>query len=406
MRYIDKKLTIGKFSVETIVKKYGTPTYCYSYKQFKKNILDFKKNFKSFSPLICFAIKSNTNLNLIKEIKKFGLGADVVSMGELMMALKAGINPKKIVFSGVGKTSNEINYAISKNILLINAESKNEIKEIEKIANSKNKLIQIGIRLNPNTDAKTLSQISTGKKENKFGINEKQFLELVKYCRKSKNIDLKCLSVHIGSQILNHKPYEKMLRVIDKVIKKAKYKFEFIDLGGGMGISYGKNDKLLNYKRYNFAIKNFLKRYKSKIIFEPGRSIVGNSAFLISRVIYVKKNGKKDFIILDAGMNDLIRPALYGAIHKILPAKKNVKKSNKTYEFVGPICESTDKFSSIKNFQELKENDLVVLHDVGAYGMSLSSNYNLRLKPIEILVKNSKIKVIRKRQTYKDLLNS
>ena len=404
MKYINKKLTIEKLSVETIAKRYGTPTYCYSHKQFKQNILNFKKNFKSFSPLICFAIKSNTNLNLIKEIKQFGLGADVVSMGELMMALKAGINPKKIVFSGVGKTSNEINYAINKNILLINAESENEIKEIEKIAKLKKKRIEIGIRLNPNTDAKTLNQISTGKKENKFGNNEKKFLELVEYWEKSKNIDLKCLSVHIGSQILDHRPYEKMLRVIDKVIKKAKYNFKYIDLGGGMGISYKKKDRLLNYKRYNSAIKKFLKKNKSKIIFEPGRSIIGNTASLISKVIYVKNNGKKDFIILDAAMNDLIRPALYGSIHKILPGNKTNKKSNKTYEFVGPICESTDKFSSIKNFQELKEKDLVVLDDVGAYGMSLSSNYNLRLKPIEILVKNSKVKVIRKRQTYKDLL--
>jgi len=404
MEYINKKLTIENLSVEAIAKRYGTPTYCYSFKQFKKNILDFKKIFKSFSPLICFSVKSNTNLKLIKEIKQFGLGADVVSMGELMMALKAGINPKKIVFSGVGKTSNEINYAINKNILLINAESENEIKEIEKIAKLKKKCIEIGIRLNPNTDAKTLNQISTGKKENKFGINEKKFLELVKYCEKSKNIDLKCLSVHIGSQILDHRPYEKMLRVIDKVVKKAKYNFKFIDLGGGMGISYKKKDRMLNYRRYNSAIKKFLKKNKSKIIFEPGRSIIGNTASLISKVIYVKNNGKKDFIILDAAMNDLIRPALYGSIHKILPGNKTTKRSNKTYEFVGPICESTDKFSSIKNFQELKEKDLVVLDDVGAYGMSLSSNYNLRLKPIEILVKNSKVKVIRKRQTYKDLL--
>ena len=406
MKYINKKLTIEKLSVETIAKKYGTPAYCYSFKQFKKNILDFKENFKSFSPLICFAIKSNANLNLIKEIKQFGLGADVVSMGELMMALKAGINPKKIVFSGVGKTSNEINYAINKNILLINAESENEIKEIEKAAKSKKKRVQIGMRLNPNTDAKTLSQISTGKKENKFGINEKKFLELVKYCKKSKNIDLQCLSVHIGSQILDYRPYEKMLRVVDKVIKKTDYNFQYIDLGGGMGISYEKNNQSLNYKKYNLAIKKFLKKYNSKIIFEPGRSIIGNTASLISKVIYVKKNSKKDFIILDVAMNDLIRPALYGAVHKILPTNKKNKKSNKTYEFVGPICESTDKFSSVKNFQELKEKDLVVLHDVGAYGMSLSSNYNLRLKPIEILLKNSKIKVIRKRQTYKDLLNS
>tara|TARA_Y100000591_G_scaffold294524_1_gene283179 strand:- start:1425 stop:2645 length:1221 start_codon:yes stop_codon:yes gene_type:complete len=406
MKYINKKLTIENFSVNTIAKKYGTPTYCYSFKQFKKNILDFKKNFKSFSPLICFSVKSNNNLSLIKEIKQFGFGADVVSMGELMIALKAGINPKKIVFSGVGKTTSEINYAINKNILLINAESKNEIIEIEKIAKSKKKQVHIGIRLNPNTDAKTLNQISTGKKENKFGIDEKKFLELVKYCKKSKNIDLKCLSVHIGSQILDHKPYEKMLNVLDKVIKKANYNFKFIDLGGGMGISYEKNSKSLDYKKYTFAIKRFLKKYDSKIIFEPGRSIVGNTASLISKVIYVKKNGKKDFIIIDAAMNDLIRPALYGATHKILPGEKKNKRSNKIYEFVGPICESTDKFSSLRNFQELKEKDIVVLNDVGAYGMSLSSNYNLRLKPIEILIKNSKIKIIRKRQTYKDLLNS
>ncbi len=243
--------------VDDIAKKFGTPTYCYSYNQLKKNINNFKKNFKSFSPLICFAIKSNTNLNLIREIQKFGLGADVVSMGELMMALKAGINPKKIVFSGVGKTSKEISYAIDKKILLINAESKSEIKEIDRIARLKKKKVQIGIRLNPNTDAKTLSQISTGKKGNKFGINEKIFLELINYCQNSKNIDLECLSVHIGSQILDHKPYEKMLNVVDKVIDKTKHKFKFIDLGGGMGISYNDNSKKLNYQKYNIAIKSF-----------------------------------------------------------------------------------------------------------------------------------------------------
>jgi len=240
MKYIKKKLAIDNVRLVDIAKKFDTPTYCYSYTQLKKNINSFKKNFKTFSPLICFAIKSNTNLNLIKEIQKFGLGADVVSMGELMMALKAGINPKKIVFSGVGKTASEISYAIDKKILLINAESKSEIKEIDKIAKIKKKKVQIGIRLNPNTDAKTLSQISTGKKENKFGVNEKTFLELVDYCKRSKNISLECLSVHIGSQILDHKPYEKMLKVVDKIIIKTKHKFKFIDLGGGMGISYNR----------------------------------------------------------------------------------------------------------------------------------------------------------------------
>jgi diaminopimelate decarboxylase len=404
MKYVDKKLTIEKISIESIAKKYGTPTYCYSFNQLKKNINSFKESFRLFSPLICFAVKSNTNVNLISEIKKFGLGADVVSMGELMMAIKAGINPKKIVFSGVGKTSSEITYAINKKILLINAESKSEILEINKIAKLKKKKVQVGIRLNPNTDAKTLTQISTGKKENKFGVNEKTFYELVKYCKNSNNLELKCLSVHIGSQILDYKPYKKMLNVIDKIIKKVDYKFQFIDLGGGMGISYNKNNKKLNYKEYSVAIQKFLKKHKSKIIFEPGRSIVGSTGILISKIIYIKKSEKKSFVILDAAMNDLIRPALYGATHNTLPSIKIKKRSNKIYEFVGPICESTDKFITLKNFQELKEKDFIAMSDVGAYGMSLSSNYNLRPKPIELLIKGSKIRIIKKRQKHRELM--
>ena len=388
MKYHKKKLFIENISVENIAKKYGTPAYCYSYKLLKENILKFKKNFKAFSPIICFAVKSNTNLNLLKEIKKFGLGADVVSMGELMTATKAGINPKKIVFSGVGKTSKEIAYAIEKKIFLINAESENEVKEIDRIAKLKKQKVQIGVRLNPNTDAKTLSQISTGKKENKFGVNNKTLKKILDFSNKSQNIKLKCLSVHIGSQILDHKPYDKMLSVLNKVIKKIDYKFDDIDLGGGMGITYNQNNKKLDYKKYNNQIKKFLKKHNSKIIFEPGRSIVGDIGSLISQIIYIKKNDKKDFIILDTAMNDLMRPALYGATHKILPSIKKSQRSFRTYEFVGPICETTDKFLTIKNFQKLEEKDFITICDVGAYGMSLSSNYNQRPKPIELLVKD------------------
>ena len=276
--------------------------------------------------------------------------------------------------------------------------------KLKELQNLKKKIVNIGIRLNPNTDAKTLKQISTGKKENKFGVDEKMFFDLVNYSKLSKNINLKCLSVHIGSQILDHKPYEKMLKVVDRIIKKSKYEFEFIDLGGGMGISYEKNNKKLNYQKYNLSIKKLLKNHKSKIIFEPGRSIVGNIGSLISKVIYIKENDKKDFIILDAAMNDLMRPALYGANHRTLPAIKTSQTSKKVYEFVGPICESTDKFTTLKKFQKLKEKDLVVMCDVGAYGMSLSSNYNVRPKPAEILIKGSKINVIKKRQKLEDLI--
>jgi len=404
MKYLNKSFSIEGVKAEYLAKKFGTPIYCYSYKKLKANIINFKNNFKSFNPLICFSVKSNTNVNLLRQIRKLGCGADVVSIGELMKALKAGVNTKKIVFSGVGKTTEELNYAINKNILLINAESKSEVIEIEKIAKSKKKIVNIGIRLNPNTDAKTINQISTGKKDDKFGLTEKNFIELVKYTKNSKYINLKCLSVHIGSQIVNNLPYEKMLRVIDKVIKKSNHKFEFVDLGGGIGIAYHNKTKKLSYKKYNISVSNFLKNHNSKIIFEPGRSIIGNTGILISKIIYIKKTKSKDFIILDSGMNDLMRPALYGSNHKIIPVIKKSENSKKTYEFVGPICESTDKFLTSKNFQKLKEKDLIIICDVGAYGMSLSSNYNVRPNPIEILIKGSKINIIKQRQKLIDLI--
>ena len=404
MIYKKNKLSIDGLNVESLAKKFSTPLYCYSYKKLHENILNIKNKLKKIDPLICFAVKSNSNIKILKEIKQFNFGADVVSIGELMKALKAGIKAQKIVFSGVGKTKTEIEYAINKKILLINAESKSEILEIEKIAKSKKRKINIGIRLNPNTDAKTISQISTGKKDNKFGVDEKTFLNLVLYVKKSKNLNLKCLSVHIGSQILKNQPYSKMLTVIDKIIKKSNHTFEYIDLGGGMGIDYEHNNKKFNLKKYSHNIQKFLKRHNSKIIFEPGRSIIGNTAILISKIIYIKKGYKKDFIILDSAMNDLIRPALYNAKHKIIPLKRNKTNSKKSYEFVGPICESTDKFATIKNFQKLNEKEFVAICDVGAYGTSLSSNYNVRPKPLEILIKGSKIQVINQRQKLSELM--
>ena len=404
MNYNNNKLFIDNIQVNRIIKKFGTPIYCYSYNQLKKNILNFQKHFTDINPLICFAVKANNNTKILNEISKLGLGADVVSKGELMAAIKAKINPKKIVFSGVGKTYEELEFAIKNKILLINTESKSEILEIEKIAKRKKITVNIGIRLNPNTDAKTLKQISTGKKENKFGVDEKMFLQLVNFIKKSKNLNLKCLSVHIGSQILSHRPYQKMLNVVNKVIKKSKFNFEYIDLGGGMGIDYVHNKSQLNLKKYSQSIQKILDINSSKIIFEPGRFIIGNTAILITKVLYIKENTKKDFIILDAAMNDLIRPALYGAQHKIISVNKTTQITNKVYEFVGPICESTDKFLTVKRFQKLNEKSFVVICDVGAYGISLASNYNIRPKPIEILIKNSKIQVIKKRQKLSELI--
>ena len=404
MIYKKNKFTIDNLNIGKIAMKFKTPLYCYSHKKINENIQNFKVNFKKVNPLICYAVKANSNLGILKEIKKNDLGADVVSKGELIKAIKAGISPNKIVFSGVGKNSEEIEYAINKNILLINAESKSEILEIQKIAKKKNKVVNVGIRLNPNTDAKTLSQISTGKKENKFGVNQEIFLQLVTIVKKSKNLNLKCLSVHIGSQILSIKPYQKMLKVVSKIIKLSKYNFEYVDLGGGMGIDYNHNNSELDLKKYSLYIEKFLQINNCKIIFEPGRSIVGKSGILVTKVLYIKEGFKKDFVILDAAMNDLMRPALYGAKHKIIPIKKIKKRSKKIYEFVGPVCESTDTFATIKNYQKINEKDYLIICDVGAYGMSLASNYNVRPKPMEILIKNSKIHILNKRQKITDLI--
>tara|TARA_Y100000590_G_scaffold453025_1_gene597290 strand:+ start:157 stop:1371 length:1215 start_codon:yes stop_codon:yes gene_type:complete len=403
MQYKKKIFHVENISTEKLAKKFNTPLYCYSYLKLKNNISNFKSYFKKINPLICFSLKSNANTKILREIKNLGCGADVVSKGEMMRALKSGIKNKKIVFSGVGKTYSELEYAINKNILLINVESKSELLTIEKIGKLKKKRIDVGIRLNPNIDAKTLKQISTGREHNKFGLVEKEFIALAKYSKKSNFLRLKCISVHIGSQILNYKPYEKMLKTIDRLIKKINHKFDYIDLGGGMGISYEKNNKKLNYQIYNSLVEKFSKNKSCKIIFEPGRSIIGDTGILISKIIYIKKNKNKNFIILDAAMNDLMRPALYGAKHQIIPSKKNNKNLNKTLDFVGPICESTDKFLTVKKFQNIKEGEYVIIRDVGAYGMSLSSNYNLRPSPAEILIKNSKVQVIKRRQKLTDI---
>ena len=404
MNYSKNKLLIDKIAVDKIVKQFGTPTYCYSYNQLKENILKFQKNFKKINPLVCFAVKANNNSKILNEIAKLGLGADVVSKGELMVALKSKIDPKKIVFSGVGKTYEEIEFAVKKKVFLINAESQSELLTILKIARKMNKVIDIGIRLNPNVDAKTIKEITTGKTLNKFGLTEKELIGLVNHYKKSKYLNIKCLSVHIGSQITSHIPYVKMLNAIQIIIDKAKFNFEYIDLGGGMGINYGDNNKKLNYKKYSEKIEKFVKKNKVKIIFEPGRSIIGNAGYLLAKIIYIKKTNRINFIIVDAGMNDLIRPALYKAFHRIVPSIKNRNKVSKRHDFVGPICETTDNFLSIRSYQKLNEGDNVVICDVGAYGKVLSSNYNLRVSPKEILIKNSKVIEIRKKESLEKII--
>ena len=399
-------LCVENISAIKLAKIYKTPFYCYSLGQLQDNYQAFKDAFKNINPLICFSVKSNSNLKLLNELKKMGSGADVVSIGELLKAKKAGISPKKIVFSGIGKTEEEIRVAIRKRVLLINVESENEVNLVNKIAKKNSKKISIGIRLNPNVTGKTHRKISTGGKDEKFGLSYNDFIVLCKKVKKMKNLKLEGISVHIGSQITNVNPFKKVLSVLNAIIKKTKINFKYIDLGGGMGISYSKKEKPINLKKYSKLINKFLRNKNIKIIFEPGRFIIGNSAILITKIIYIKKSNGKKFVILDAGMNDLMRPALYDAYHQIIPLKRTGKSLKGNIEFVGPICESSDKFLTEKKFQKIKEGDYVSLANVGAYGMSLSSNYNTRPFIAEIMVSGSKHKIIRKRQSLKSLINN
>jgi len=406
LRYVGKNLFIEKLSINNIVKKNKTPLYLYSENQIINNYLKFTKSFKKTNPLVCFAAKSNSNVAILKILGKLGAGADVVSGGELLKALKAGIKPSKIVFSGVGKTEDELKIAINKKILLINCESESEAKLVNKIAKKFKKKVSIGFRLNPNVDAKTHKNISTGKAENKFGLSIKSFKTFFKTLSIYKNIKLDALSVHIGSQILTDTPYKKTLNVMSKLIKDLELKLKFVDLGGGFGINYSGKDKPINLNKYSALVYNFSKKLNCKIIFEPGRSIVGDTGILLSKVQYIKDGAKKIFIILDAGMNDFMRPALYDAKHTIIPVSKVKSKTKGLIEFVGPICESTCKFGIYKNYQKIKENDYVAITNVGAYGASLSSNYNTRPLVAEILINKNKLRYIRKKQNLLKLINS
>tara|TARA_B100000029_G_scaffold478931_1_gene525503 strand:- start:3663 stop:4892 length:1230 start_codon:yes stop_codon:yes gene_type:complete len=399
-------LCIEKISANILAKKYETPFYCYSLSQLKNNFYSFNNAFRAIKPLICFSIKSNSNIALLKELKKMGSGADVVSAGELLRAIKAGINVKKIVFSGVGKTEKEIKLAIKNRVLLINMESENEAILINKISNKLSKITTVGIRLNPNISPKTHKKISTGGKNDKFGLNYNDLINLCRKIKNLKNLKLDGLSVHIGSQITSVKPFKQVLTMVDKIITKTKIDFKYIDLGGGIGISYSNKEKKFDLSQYAKLVSKFIKKNQTQIIFEPGRFIVGNTSVLISKVIYIKKNSNKYFIVLDAGMNNLMRPALYEAYHKIIPLKKNNNRIKGNIEFVGPICESSDKFLSQRNFPKIKEGDYVAITDVGAYGTVLASNYNMRPKIAEILVSGSKHKLIKKRQSLENLVNN
>ena len=405
LEYKNDNLFFDGIAIEDIAKNIKTPFYIYSEDSIKKNIKDYMSD-ASQKTLFCYSVKANSNLSLLKLIASQGMGFDVVSKGELHRAIKAGANPKRIVYSGVGKTKEEIAYALNNKILCFNVESEEELFAINSQASLMKLKADISIRINPDVKVKTHPYISTGMRENKFGIAYEDAFEIYKKAKQLDSINIVGIDFHIGSQIMSIEPYLDSISSVKKLIQKLDtidIKLSHIDVGGGLGISY-KGEKLVDKSEYVKTIINSLSDLDLNIIFEPGRSIVGDCGILVSQVQYVKESSAKNFLIIDASMSELMRPPLYGAYHEITPIRKS-EMPNKVYDVVGPVCESSD-FIGKERKLNCKSGDLLVIQDVGAYGSVLSSNYNTRPRPAEYMVSNSEIKLIRSSDTLDQIIEN
>ena len=390
-------------SLEAIAKQFGTPTYVYSKNTLIQTFESFKKGLLKTDHLICFAVKANSNIAILNLFANLGAGFDIVSGGELERVLYAGGDPQKIVFSGVGKTASEIEAALKANILCFNVESRSELIRIEEVTKKINLKAPISIRVNPDVDAKTHPYISTGLKDNKFGVDFNQALALYLEAKSMGHIEVKGIDCHIGSQITELKPFvdalDRVLSLVDQ-LKKNDIHLSHIDIGGGIGICY-QDESPPDFEIYTKEILNKVQNLNVKIIFEPGRALVGNAGVLLSKVEYLKQNDVKHFAIIDAAMNDLMRPTLYDAYHEIKVVREHDSKSQ-LFDVVGPVCESGDFIAKNRSLK-LKENDLVCIMSAGAYGMSMSSNYNSRGRAAEVMVDRDKVFEVRTREKTSDL---
>ena len=405
LEYINNKLAFDNLDLTESCNNIKTPFYLYSENLIRKNIQDYIASAND-NTLFCYSVKANSNLSILKIIASEGMGFDVVSKGELYRALKAGADTKKIVYSGVGKTRDEIRYALANSILCFNVESKSELAAINDEAALMNTSASISIRVNPNVSVETHPYISTGMKENKFGISFDDALDVYKKANNLSNIDVIGIDFHIGSQITSIEPYIDSINSIKKLInslKKENINISHIDVGGGLGIDYEKKN-VLSKSEYTKSILDLLSEIDAKIIFEPGRSIVGDCGLLVTQVQYIKETDSKNFIIVDASMSELIRPALYDAYHKITPVIKN-DKACKLYDVVGPVCESAD-FLGKDRSMNCNESELLVIEDVGAYGFVLSSNYNTRPRPAEYIISDGLLKEIRSCDTLDQIISN
>lgn len=392
--------------VSSIAQRVGTPFYLYSSNTLASHYRAFDQAFAGVPNVICFALKSNSNGAVLRVLGREGAGADIVSGGELFRALRAGIDPKKIVYAGVGKRRDEIEYAIKVGILMFNVESGEELVAIDRAASEMHAKARIALRVNPNIDPKTHAYISTGLKENKFGIPIEEALEYYQLARGLSNIEVVGVHQHIGSQITEVQPFidalEKLVGFV-RELRAAGMDITHINIGGGIGITY-KDETPPLPKEVAAAIQPMLKASGCTIVMEPGRALVGNAGILVTRALYRKDSGEKKFLIVDAGMNDLIRPSLYDAYHDIKPLVEPVSPTHETYDVVGPICESGDFLAKDRSLPVMRPGEYLAVLGAGAYGFSMSSNYNSRPRAAEVLVRGNDYVVVRERETYNELV--
>ena len=404
-RYLDKELYCERVPVASLAEKVGTPFFAYSHSTLLNHYRAYDNAFASSPHIVAYAMKANGNIAILRLFGKEGGGVDIVSGGELHRALAAGIDPKKILFAGVGKTEDEIRGALEKDILMFNVESSQELQAIQNVAEKLNLRARVALRVNPDVDAKTHPYISTGLKHNKFGINIDHALQEYKTASTLKHIEIIGIHQHIGSQLTEVAPYVDALKRLLNLVQELRnhgIPLTYLNIGGGLGITY-ENEVPPEPKDLAAAIQPLLKNVPCTLIIEPGRSLVGNAGILVTKVLYLKESEGKRFVIVDAGMNDLIRPSLYNAYHLIQPVTQGSRKKA-VVDIVGPICESGDFFAKDREMEICQPGELLAVMSAGAYAFAMASNYNARPRPPEVLIRDDQFTVIREREEYKDLL--
>ena len=404
--YKDHQLQCEGIPIEQIAEKVGTPFYLYSYHTLVRHFTIFDEAFKGIPHLVCYSAKANSNLALLRLFVNLGGGVDVVSGGELYRALKGGADPQKIVFSGVGKREDEIEYALNTGILMFNVESSQELQVINDVAARIGKKAAVAIRVNPDIDPRTHPYISTGLKQNKFGIDILRAPMAYRLASQLPHLKIVGIDCHIGSQLVEVEPIIEALRRLKRLVenlRKEGLEIRYLDLGGGLGITY-EDEEPPHPIEYASTILDEIRGFGCTLILEPGRVIVGNAGILVAKVLYTKENEEKRFVIVDAGMNDLVRPSYYGSYHQILPVIEE-KREEIVADVVGPICGSSDFLAKGRKIPNLRSGDLIAVMSAGAYGFSMSTNYNSRPRVAEVLVRDDQMFVIRQREDYEDLIH-